>query len=300
MKGAKTIATVIVNFRSAHYVERLLSSGALDDTAVVLVDNGSEPADVGRLCTRYGAVPVLLGENVGFARGVNAGIDRVARSGAVPRHLLIVNPDVSVPVGAITRLQAVADSLDADGVCPLILVEPTGTVQGANGGGPLTLWSVAAYYWWLSRLFPNARGLFLNRRQVGRLTAPTRLDWIPMTCLLVRWDALERFGRIPEAEFMYGEDIAWGVSASKAGAGLFLVPSVTIEHVGGASGDSTLDRHLGPVQRLIRAEMGAPAASVASFIVWSGLRIRHALGLPTGMAVPPRDRRGGRSAARTR
>lgn len=276
------LASVVVNFRSAGYVERLLSSGSLDDTAVLIVDNGSEPEAVNDLSSRYGATPLLLPTNVGFARGVNAGIQALSGSGTRFDYVLIVNPDVTIPQGAIGALRHAAEMLGADAVCPLILVEGNRAVQGANGGGPLTLWSVAAYYWCIARLLPRAHGLFLNRRQVRSLEAPTQLDWLSMACILVRWDALERFGMLPEDEFMYGEDVAWGTAATKRGGRLFLVPSVTIEHVGGGSGADALDRHLGPVHRLLNRRMGRPAALAASFIVWSGLRVRELLGFRTG------------------
>src|SRR4051794_16641837 len=66
--------SIVVNFDSASFVRRLLSSGGLAGTQVIVVDNGSEPDDVNALCVEFSATPVLLPVNVGFAAGVNAGI----------------------------------------------------------------------------------------------------------------------------------------------------------------------------------------------------------------------------------
>jgi GT2 family glycosyltransferase len=266
------IASVIVNFRTAHLVERLLASGELDGTRVVIVDNGSQPDAVTTLCERHDAEALLLPTNRGFAAGVNAAIRRLP---AATSEVLLVNPDVTLPLDGVAQLHKALQELRADAVSPRLMIAGTGEIQGANGGGPFTLGSLGLYYWFGARLFRTRHGLFLNRPQIRSLVEPTQLAWLAMTCLLLRHDAIDRFGLLPEEEFMYGEDVAWGTLASSLGARFFLVPAISVEHVGGASGGGGIDSHLGAVCRLARRRMPRGRSTIACFIVWSGLRLRR-------------------------
>ncbi len=270
-----TTASIVVNYQSIQFVRRLLRSGGLDGTHVVVVDNGSEPDDVVDACRSHGATALLLPENVGFGAAVNAAVAQLEPDCG---EVLLVNPDVVLTAGAVAGLLDKLEELRADAVCPLILVEGTNRVQGGNGGGPLSLKSVAAYYWFMSHLLPGLRGVFLTRAQTRRLRAPVQLEWLCMACLLVRRDAFVVYGPVPEDEIVYSEDIAWGTHASAAGARLFLVPEIAIEHRRGASGGSSYEAYVGSLNRLLRRRMSPARAWVASAIVMSGLSVRRALG----------------------
>lgn len=269
------VASVIVNYRSSSFVERLLASGGLAGTLVTIVDNGSEPERVKELAASSGATAILLETNIGFGAAVNVAVEELPPE---CREVLLVNPDVTMSQDTVVRLHRALNELDADAVSPVILVEGTGGVQGGNGGGPLSIRSLVDYYWFLAHLFPARRGLFLTRAQTQRLSRPCALDWLCMAFLLVRRDAFARFGPVPEEELVYSEDIAWGTKASAAGAQLFLVPSVSIEHRRGASGGSSYDAYVGSLTRLLDRRLSPRRAIIARFIVRSGLLVRRAVG----------------------
>jgi len=157
-------------------------------------------------------------------------------------------------------------------VAPLLL-DPGNRVQVGSAGGPLTLASVAGYFLLVSHLVPAVRGVFLTRRQLAR---GTRADWLCMACLLVRGDAFERFGPIPEDELVYAEDLAWGTAATTAGARLVLVPGLRAVHAQGASGGSA--RWVGAFERTLRRRMSGASGIVAVGCVRVGLRLRRMLG----------------------
>jgi GT2 family glycosyltransferase len=270
-----TTAAIVVNYQSIEFVRRLLASGGLDGTDIVVVDNGSEPEAVLETCRSHGARPMLLPDNVGFAAAVNVAVAQLAPA---CEEVLLVNPDLTLTSGAVSGLRRARQELQADAVCPLILVEGTNRVQGGNGGGPLSLTAIAAYYWFLSHLFPRLRGIFLTRAQTRRLRTPVQLEWLCMACLLVRRDAFVTYGPVPEDEIVYAEDIAWGTSASAAGARLFLVPEISVEHRRGASGGSSYEAYVGSLNRLLRRRMPPARAWLACFMVTSGLGLRRALG----------------------
>jgi N-acetylglucosaminyl-diphospho-decaprenol L-rhamnosyltransferase len=270
-----TTASIVVNYKSVDFVRRLLASGGLSGTEVIVVDNGSEPAEVVEACNSYGATAVLLPENIGFAAAVNAAVTQLEPGYGL---VLLVNPDVSLGVEAVAQLRRASEELEADAVCPVILVEGTERVQGGNGGGPLSLTAIAAYYWFVTHLFPGVKGLFLTRAQIRRVREPLQLDWLCMACLLVRRDAFTRYGDIPEDEIAYSEDIAWGTRASAAGARLFLVPGISVEHKRGASKGSSYEAYVGSLRRLLHRRMAPTKARLAYLIISSGLWVRRAFG----------------------
>lgn len=273
------LASIIVNYRSSSFVERLLASRALAGTTVTIVDNGSEPDEVTALAASYGATAILLETNIGFAAAVNVAVAQLPPD---CREVLLVNPDVRMAPDAVTRLDRALHELAADAVSPVILVEGTDRVQGGNGGGPLSIGSLLNYYWFVAHLFPRCRGIFLTRVQTRGLSTACELEWLCMACLLVRRDAFARFGPVPEDEVVYSEDIAWGTKASATGAHLFLVPSVTIEHRRGGSGGSSYQAYMGSLTRLLDRRLSRRRAAVARFIVRSGLLVRRAVGRKIG------------------
>jgi GT2 family glycosyltransferase len=91
---------------------------------VVVVDNGSSDATVARVRERPAVRLLDLGENTGFAHGVDVG---VAASDA--RFVALLNPDCVVEPGCFAALR---DRLRADagiGVAAALLRYPDGTVQ---------------------------------------------------------------------------------------------------------------------------------------------------------------------------
>ena len=252
---------MLVNYRSVQDVASRLASDALRDADVVVVDNASDPEQVRALCDSHGATAVLLPDNRGFAAGVNAGWAAVRERPPLP--LLLLNPDAQLSRAALDLLlQALPGR---DGVGPVLLEEPDRPQVGV-GGGPVTLWSVVAYFLLLSHVAPFLRGIFLTRRQ-ARVGGP--VAWVCMAALLLAPDALDRHGLLPEDELVYAEDIAWGTAASRHGASFAIVSDAVVPHVHGSSGES--DRWVGAIERLLLRRLGRLRGSIAVAVVRVGL-----------------------------
>jgi GT2 family glycosyltransferase len=262
------LRAIIVNYRSLDDVATRLTSDALRDAEVVVVDNGSDPQRVSDLCRQHGATPVLLPDNRGFAAGVNAGWAAVQDRSPLP--LLLLNPDADLSREALDRL--LAELPGHDGVGPLLLAGPNRPQVGV-GGGPLSATSVAAYFLLVSQLVPACQGAFLTRAQARR-GGP--VAWVCMAALLLAPDALERFGPLPEDEVVYAEDVAWGTAATQLGARFAVVPSAVVMHLHGSSGSSTA--WVGALERLLRRRLGRVEGSLAVLALRVGLSARRALG----------------------
>jgi N-acetylglucosaminyl-diphospho-decaprenol L-rhamnosyltransferase len=259
------VRAVLVNYRCADHIEERLRSGLFDASdEIVIVDNASDPERVEAWKSEFGVTAVLLPRNIGFAAGVNAALN--GRPTDLP--VLLLNPDAELDPSTLAALLD-ALSLGLDGVAPL-LRDTGGRVQVGAAGGPLTLGSVAAYFLFVSHLVPRLRGVFLTRRQLGH---GMRTDWLCMACLLVAPDAFRRFGPIPEDEIVYGEDLAWGTSATSLGARFRLLPHVDVIHAQGVSGGS--GAWTGAFERLLRRRLGPVAGRLAVAATRSGLAVRR-------------------------
>ena len=263
------LRVVIVNYRSASRLRWLLENTALSCHDVIVVDNASEPEDVLTLARVYGVTPLLLERNGGFAAGVNEALRRTPHSDL---PILLLNPDVTVPAGLLSELRRRLEGERLDGIAPLLRDEKGKIPVGVGGFRP-TVWTVVAYAAFLTHLLPWTRGFFLTRRQAARGRQP---DWLCMACLLLRADAFERFGSIPEDELVYAEDVAWCSTASEKGARLTLAADLSVVHEGGASGAS--HAWIGSTERLIRRRVPGWRGSLAAWSFRVGLLVRRALG----------------------
>jgi len=267
------LRVVLVNYRCADLIERHLASGVLRPTdEVVIVDNASDPERVAAWKSRYGITPVLLGTNRGFAAGVNAAVAASTHRGL---PVLLLNPDVEVTADVLATLADALTLTSLDGVAGVgpLLRGIDGRLQVGTAGGPLSARSVATYFLFLSQIVPRARGLFLTRRQLAR---GGDVDWLCMACLLLCPDAFDRYGPVPEDELVYGEDLAWGVTATNQGARFVLVSEVTVVHQQGFSGGSAA--WSGALERLLHRRLGSAAAAFAVGAFRIGTTARRALG----------------------
>ena len=104
------VSVVVVTYNSADVVERCLTSlrdGGADGvelTEVVVVDNASQDDTLAR-AEAVGGVPVRvvrLGANLGYAAGINAGVDSLAEPH--PDAVMVLNPDCRLRRGALATL----------------------------------------------------------------------------------------------------------------------------------------------------------------------------------------------------
>ena len=217
------------------------------------------------LADRHGAEALLLGRNHGFAGAVNRAVGQAGDHGPV----LLLNPDVHLGASDVASLRAALVEARFTGVTPL-LVHGNGSVQVGTAGGPVTVAGFATYFLFLSHLVPSARGIFYTRRQLVRGVAPV---WACMACLLLDGDAFARYGPLPEDEVVYAEDVAWGWSASRAGARFGVLQAVRVVHEQGAAGASP--RWRGALARLAVRELGRSRGRLAQGAMWLGLGARQ-------------------------
>lgn len=235
------IATVILNWNNAGLTIQCAESVLLayDRAAgqgmtaeLVIVDNGSEEADLARLeawCRKRHSHRVDLVKNsfnLGFAAGMNAGLagDLIQRAS----FFWLLNNDTEVSVDAVTRLVDFSTEHPEAAIIGSTVLDQSGReVQSAGG---------FRYYPWLGYSRPLGAGLSPEQLQARTLPAP---DYIDGAVLWLRGEFLRRAGGLPAANFLYYEELYLNLQLLP-GEKIAWCRQAVVKHRGGASISSGL------------------------------------------------------------
>jgi GT2 family glycosyltransferase len=184
---------------------------------VVVVDNGAS-AEVEQIAAAAGARYEATPRNLGFAGGVNVGLQLVGPA----RDVLLLNPDACLDWADVLRLQ---QALRSDPT--LAAVAPA--LAGADGAPQRTVWPV-----------PTPVSVWADALGVERVVrGPTFLSG---AVLLLRAEAVAEVGGFDEQFFLYAEETDWQQRALRADWRVRVVPDVVAVHVGGATSASEDER----------------------------------------------------------
>jgi GT2 family glycosyltransferase len=169
------------------------------------------------------------GENTGFARGNNLGIER-ARGGAI----LLLNPDTELTAGALAALHAALYADPTVGVVGPLLRYLDGTVQPSRRRFPTLatalVESTVIQEWW-----PDHPALARYYRADVPDDAAQDVDWLVGACLLVRREVFEDVGPLDERLFLYAEEPEWCWRVRRAGWRVRYAPEAEVRHHEGMS-----------------------------------------------------------------
>jgi N-acetylglucosaminyl-diphospho-decaprenol L-rhamnosyltransferase len=196
---------------------RSLPAGA----ELVVVDNGSSTAvrdGIEKLCAQLGAGYVQTGANLGYAKGMNAGVARTTRP-----HLILANNDVVAHPGAVPRLVAAL----ADPTVGLAFPK----VVGAAGGDE----TAAGRFLTAPVGLGHATGLSMVAKGLRLVADPARADWFTGPFVALRRHTFDAIGGVDESSEFYGEDLRLCWAVRRLGLRVAYRPAATISHVGDAS-----------------------------------------------------------------
>jgi N-acetylglucosaminyl-diphospho-decaprenol L-rhamnosyltransferase len=244
------LAVVIVSFNVRELLAACLDSVLADlaaaglETKVWVVDNASADGSADMVRQRFPQVELIASErNLGFAAGNNLALKAMGfgQGGlAVPRHVLLLNPDTEIlrsaqnDIGALAAMVGFLDSNEQAGACGAALVYPDGSFQHSAFAFP-TLWQIFFDFFPLHGRLLDSR---LNGRyprslyQAGR---PFPVDHPLGAALMARSAAISQVGLMDERFFIYCEEIDWCMRMKKSGQAIYCVPGAVIVHHGGQS-----------------------------------------------------------------
>jgi GT2 family glycosyltransferase len=227
--------------------ERCLTTLAARDACirrVIVVDDKSPDDSAARLRARTDIVPLILEQNVGFARACNAG----ARAGDADA-IFFLNNDTLVPPGTIDRLAATLEESGAAAIGPKLL-HGDGTLQVAGLAMLANQTHFERLYVYLDADLPQAQIAY----------EPIALSG---AAVLVRRAAFDAVGRFEEAFLNGSEDVDLCLKLWAAGYRCRYEPHATIVHLEGASRGKAIDN--APNDRLLQARWAHRTAAVPRF-----------------------------------
>jgi len=222
------LSIVIVSYRTPKYLRRCLQtldahvSSVSREVLVVDNDSGDESAAIAR--SFPGVVVIETGQNLGFAGGVNRGLE-AARG----RYILVFNPDVEVGEGALDTLVEFMDAHPECGLAGPKLLNTDGTLQYSCRRA-FSLSAIFLRRTFLGRLFPNARTLRRHLMMDYDHAEPRVVDWVVGAAMMVRREALEDVGPMDERYFLYFEDVDWCTRMAARGWAVYYVPHSVMTH----------------------------------------------------------------------
>ena len=202
---------------------RALQRATYRELSIVVVDNGSTDGGPESVAAEFPAVRLLpLGENRGFAGGVNAGADAALGDGA--DAVLLLNNDATVEPGFLESLVDVACADGVGAACAQILDSATGRI-----------WYAGASY--DPRRGHQGRHTGYGDPPLSPATAPYETERACGGAMLIPRAALEEVGPLDETLFAYAEDVDWSLRARRAGLRILVVPASIVHHrVSGSTG----------------------------------------------------------------
>lgn len=211
------VSIITVNFRQAEVTCELLNSlreVSYANLEVILVDNGSveDNREIFKQC--YPELKLIVSkENLGFAGGNNLGI-REAKGD----FLFFINNDTEVSDGLIENLLARFSSPKIGAVSPKIrYYHSPKTIQyaGFTPVNPLT-----------GRNAPIGKG----EKDAGQHDIARSVPYAHGAAMMIRREVIKTVGEMPEAFFLYYEELDWCEQIRRAGYEIWYEPSAMILH----------------------------------------------------------------------
>lgn len=213
------ISFVVVNYNGYKDTLELLESIRRNlsgpDYEVVVVDNGSRVDECELMRSRFSSFVFIRSEiNLGFAGGNNLGI-RNSHS----RYVMLLNNDTVLPDNSITDMLSFMDADTSIGAAsPKICFYSDNLIIQYAG------------YTEMSRITLRNKGIGYKEPDDGSFDDTSETYFAHGAAMLVRRDAIEAAGFMPEEYFLYYEEIDWSNRIREAGYTIWYYPHVKVLH----------------------------------------------------------------------
>ena len=187
-----------------------------DDVEVIVVDNGSKTNEAILISQRYPYVIAIRSEqNLGFAGGNNLGI-----KAAQGKYLYLINNDTVFR--GDNFFQPLIDRLNTSDkigmVCPKI--------RFAWENYPIQF----AGYTSLSSFTMRNQAIGFGEEDKGQYDIPHPTPYAHGAAMLLKREAIEKVGLMPECYFLYYEELDWSMMFNRSGYEIWYEPACTIYH----------------------------------------------------------------------
>lgn len=217
MAGKTKVFILVLNYR--HYqdtircLQALKKSDLPSGTKILVLDNSEDDVSEKEIKTKYPRLTYIHHPaNLGFAAGNNPGIKYALDQGAT--HVLIINPDVTVPRRFLRPLLKSMGDNAFDIIAPAIKHQQKQTdFYGLEGTVD----------------FRIGKATHLNLRRLTK-KHPRPAQFVTFACVLISTQVFQDIGLLNEKYFMYLEDVDFCLRAGQYGFQIGLDPRVVVRH----------------------------------------------------------------------
>ena len=216
MQNECKLSIITINYNGLKDTCELIDSIPFNnDLEVIVVDNASKKDEASYIFEKYPQVKVIRSQqNLGFAGGNNLGI-----KAAQGKYLFFINNDT---IFKEFNVQALIDRLESSPkiavVCPKI--------RFSWGNHPIQF----AGYTPLSKITVRNQAIGFGEEDHGQYDTPHLTPYAHGAAMLVKREALEKVGLMPECYFLYYEELDWSMIFTRAGFEIWYDPACTVFH----------------------------------------------------------------------
>ena len=216
MQNECKLSIITINYNGLKDTCELIDSIPFKkDLEVIVVDNASKEDEASIISMRSPQVKVIRSDkNLGFAGGNNLGIKE-----AKGDYILLINNDTYFKNFDIDSLIKRLESSDKIGiVCPKL--------RFAWGSNPIQF----AGYTPLSNITLRNKAIGFGEEDHGQYETAHPSPYAHGAAMLIKHEAIEKVGLMPECFFLYYEEIDWSMMFTRTGYEIWYDPSCTVYH----------------------------------------------------------------------
>ena len=216
MQNECRLSIITINYNGIKDTNELIDSIPFkENTEVIVVDNASKEDEASIISERFPQVKVIRSEkNLGFAGGNNLGIKE-----AKGDLIFLINNDTYFIDFCIDNLIKRLESSDKIGiVCPKL--------RFAWDNNPIQF----AGYTPLSCITLRNKAIGFGEDDKGQYDTAHPTPYAHGAAMLIKRDAIEKVGFMPECYFLYYEEIDWSMMFTRAGYEIWYEPYCTVFH----------------------------------------------------------------------
>ena len=216
MQNEYKLSIITVNYNGLKDTCALIESIPFNENMeVIVVDNASKQDEASIIQKLYPQIKVIQSEkNLGFAGGNNIGIKE-----AKGQFLFLINNDTVFKEFNIEPLIKRLESSPNIGiVCPKI--------RFTWGAKPIQYTG----YTPLSKIAVRNQAIGYGEEDKGQYDVPHPTPYAHGAAMLIKREAIEKVGFMPENYFLYYEELDWSMMFTRAGYEIWYDPACTIYH----------------------------------------------------------------------
>ena len=205
MQNEYKLSVITVNYNGLKDTCALIESIPFNENMEVIVaDNASKQNEANIIQKQFPQVKVIRSEkNLGFAGGNNLGIKK-----SKGKYLFLINNDT---IFKEFNVDSLINRLESSPNIGIVLIQYVG-------------------YTPLSKITVRNQAIGYGEKDEGQYNTPHPTPYAHGAAMLIKREAIEKVGLMPEDYFLYYEEIDWSMMFTKAGYEIWYDPACTIYH----------------------------------------------------------------------